>query len=139
MKLSTLERFADALMAKFALPGSASPEDQLKSVVANLVKEAGNTHWKRCVRDPAPVRWPPARCKARSRRIGFLCSNPSVSGWSVCRMHGARGGSQAGWEANAFKHGMRTAEAEAERREVRVLIREAREMLEPGECPYGAM
>src|SRR3546814_6019947 len=41
MDFSTLEDFGDALKAKFALPGSASPEDQLKPVVAELFKEIG--------------------------------------------------------------------------------------------------
>ena len=41
MKLTTLETFADALKAKFALPGTASPEDQLKPVVADLFVAAG--------------------------------------------------------------------------------------------------
>lgn len=41
MDLSTLEAFADALKSKFALPGSASPEDQLKPVVAELLRAAG--------------------------------------------------------------------------------------------------
>ena len=41
MNVSYLEIFADALKAKFSLPGSASPEDQLKPVVAELLKSAG--------------------------------------------------------------------------------------------------
>ncbi len=41
MNISFLEIFADTLKAKFSLPGSASPEDQLKPVVANLLKSAG--------------------------------------------------------------------------------------------------
>lgn len=41
MDLTSLESFADALKAKFSLPGSASPEDQLKPVVAELLKSAG--------------------------------------------------------------------------------------------------
>lgn len=44
MNLSELENFADALKTKFALPGSASPEDQLKPVVADLFKAAGATY-----------------------------------------------------------------------------------------------
>ncbi len=44
MKLSFLEIFADALKTKFSLPGSASPEDQLKPVVADLLKSAGNAY-----------------------------------------------------------------------------------------------
>jgi hypothetical protein len=41
MDISSLETFADALKAKFSLPGAASPEDQLKSPVAGLVSDAG--------------------------------------------------------------------------------------------------
>lgn len=41
MKLDALEAFADKLKAKFALPGAASPEDQLKPPVAELLVEAG--------------------------------------------------------------------------------------------------
>jgi hypothetical protein len=41
MDLGELETFADKLKAKFALPGSASPEDQLKPVVADLLTGAG--------------------------------------------------------------------------------------------------
>jgi hypothetical protein len=44
MQLSTLEAFAEALKTKFLLPGSASPEDQLKPVVADLLKSAGATY-----------------------------------------------------------------------------------------------
>ena len=44
MKLSDLQIFADALKAKFSLPGSASPEDQLKPVVADLLKSAGTAY-----------------------------------------------------------------------------------------------
>jgi len=41
MNLAELESFADKLKAKFALPGSASPEDQLKPVVADLLTGSG--------------------------------------------------------------------------------------------------
>jgi hypothetical protein len=41
MDLSTLEAFADELKIKFSLPGAASPEDQLKPAVANLLNSAG--------------------------------------------------------------------------------------------------
>jgi hypothetical protein len=44
MKLSTLETFAEALKAKFALPGAASPEDQLKPLVADLIVSAGTAY-----------------------------------------------------------------------------------------------
>lgn len=41
MNLSILEAFADALKVKWSLPGSASPEDQLKPPVADLLRSAG--------------------------------------------------------------------------------------------------
>ncbi|WP_430431852.1 N-6 DNA methylase [Oceanicaulis sp.] len=41
MDIHDLETFADALKAKFALPGAASPEDQLKPLVAELVVDTG--------------------------------------------------------------------------------------------------
>lgn len=44
MDIVILEAFADALKAKFALPGTASPEDQLKPVVADLLKSAGSLY-----------------------------------------------------------------------------------------------
>lgn len=42
MDVSSLQTFADTLRGKFSLPGSASPEDQLKPPVANLITETGN-------------------------------------------------------------------------------------------------
>ena len=41
VRIILLQSFADTLKAKFSLPGSASPEDQLKPVVADLLKSAG--------------------------------------------------------------------------------------------------
>lgn len=44
MDFSILEAFADALKAKFSLPGSASPEDQLKPLVGDLLTSAGSEY-----------------------------------------------------------------------------------------------
>jgi hypothetical protein len=44
MEISFLEVFADNLKAKFSLPGAASPEDQLKPAVADLLRSAGTTY-----------------------------------------------------------------------------------------------
>jgi len=41
LDIGDLETFADALKAKFALPGAASPEDQLKPEVAGLFVATG--------------------------------------------------------------------------------------------------
>ncbi len=43
MDFSSLETFAETLKGKFALPGSASPEDQLKEPVADLIEETGKS------------------------------------------------------------------------------------------------
>ena len=40
MDIAVLKGFADGLKAKFSLPGTASPEDQLKAPVAELLKDA---------------------------------------------------------------------------------------------------
>lgn len=66
------------------------------------------------------------RCTATPKRTGQPCRAPAVRGWRVCRFHGARGGSKAGREANAHKHGMRTAEAVAERKALNDLLRGCR-------------
>ena len=68
------------------------------------------------------------RCRAKSKRSQQRCKAPAVTGWDVCRMHGARGGSKPG-KANAnYKHGFRTKEAIAERRETAGLLRVVREL-----------
>jgi hypothetical protein len=43
MIVSALETFAELLKAKFTLPGSASPEDQLKAPVATAIETVGST------------------------------------------------------------------------------------------------
>ncbi|HEV7877946.1 type ISP restriction/modification enzyme [Bradyrhizobium sp.] len=43
MIITALETFADLLKSKFTLPGSASPEDQLKAPVATAIETAGST------------------------------------------------------------------------------------------------
>jgi len=50
------------------------------------------------------------RCTARSRRSGERCRSPAVRGWSVCRMHGARGGAPEGERNGNYRHGARTKE-----------------------------
>ena len=64
LDIGDLETFADALKAKFALPGSASPEDQLKPEVAALFVATGakygldrrNPDRKRICRENTKVR-----------------------------------------------------------------------------------
>lgn len=70
------------------------------------------------------------RCTAHSKRTGLPCGSPAVSGWSVCRMHGAGGGAPPGKLNGNYKHGGRTIETMALRAEIRDLVRESQELLE---------
>lgn len=61
--------------------------------------------------DPMQAANAAPRCKAKSKRTGQPCKNPAVRGWTVCRMHGARGGHKAGPTHPTWKHGARSQEA----------------------------
>jgi hypothetical protein len=69
------------------------------------------------------------RCRARSKRSGKPCRSPAVSGWGVCRMHGAGGGAPKGKENGNCRHGDRTAEAMATRCAIGELLRQSRSTL----------
>jgi hypothetical protein len=56
-----------------------------------------------------------------------------MRGKRVCRLHGARGGGPKGEENGTYHTGRYTAEAKAERRQVRMLIRELRHMIDSSE------
>ena len=51
----------------------------------------------------------------------------AVKGWTVCRFHGARGGAPKGKRHGNYRHGLFTEEAIAERRMLRVLLRQCRQ------------
>lgn len=75
---------------------------------------------------PMPASW---RCGARTR-AGKSCSAPAVRGKTRCRMHGGAPGSGAPkGNRNAVKHGLYTKGAIEERRQLRVLMRDARELM----------
>ena len=70
------------------------------------------------------------RCGARTR-FGGSCRSPAVHGKQRCRMHGgARGSGAPRANQNARKHGLFTKDAIAERRQIQVLLGEARKLLE---------
>jgi hypothetical protein len=68
------------------------------------------------------------RCRAHSKRTGEPCRAPAVTGWRVCRVHGAGGGHRAGPTHPSWKHGMRSREWVEMRRTVNELVRETREV-----------
>ena len=73
-----------------------------------------------------PVSAASQRCTATSKRTRLPCQAPAVTGWTVCRFHGARGGGPKGARNGAYRNGFHTAEAVAERRAVTALLRRAR-------------
>ena len=80
------------------------------------------------VRDTGPMLASP-RCGAKTRNSG-ACRSPAVRGRKRCRMHGGAQGSGAPRaNRNAHKHGLFTRDAIAERRQIRVLLGEARKLL----------
>ncbi len=74
------------------------------------------------MQSPLPMHQSP-RCTAHSKRTGNPCHNPAVRGWSVCRMHGARGGAPKGKRNGAYRHGGYTQEVLAASQYVRALVR----------------
>lgn len=76
-----------------------------------------------------------SRCSAKSKRSGQPCKNPSVRGWTVCRMHGARGGHGPGRANPSFKHGMRGQEWMEMRKAINDLVRAEREL--EGQIEWG--
>ena len=69
------------------------------------------------------------RCGAKTCS-GKPCKSPAVSGKKRCRMHGGAEGSGAPrGNRNALKHGLYTREAIAERKQVRLLIRQSRKLI----------
>jgi hypothetical protein len=78
---------------------------------------------ERLTREPLPLRLAP-RCLAKTR-AGSPCQRPSAKGKKRCKLHGGAEGSGAprGERNGAYRHGLRTQAAVAERRALRALIR----------------
>ncbi|MFL6799234.1 MAG: HGGxSTG domain-containing protein [Xanthobacteraceae bacterium] len=66
------------------------------------------------------------RCLARTRR-GGQCQSPAMLN-GRCRMHGGPSPGPPKGNKNAWKHGLYSAEAAADRRAVAELIRQARQL-----------
>jgi hypothetical protein len=69
------------------------------------------------------------RCKATSKRTGRRCLAPAVSGWKVCRFHGARGGAPSGPANGSYRNGQFTKQALASRAIVRRLLKQTNELM----------
>ena len=68
------------------------------------------------------------RCTAMAKSTRTTCQAPAVNGWSVCRMHGARGGAPSGSANGRWTGGGRTQDLERLRRAVATVARLARDL-----------
>jgi hypothetical protein len=66
------------------------------------------------------------RCSATSKRTGCRCRAPALRSKAVCRFHGGRAGAPKGTANGAWRHGGRSDEAIAMRRQFAELARKAR-------------
>lgn len=69
------------------------------------------------------------RCGAKTRS-GAPCRRIGNARNGRCILHGGRAGAPLGQRNGAWRHGGATNEAKAQRKAVRVLLREARKMLD---------
>lgn len=69
------------------------------------------------------------RCGATAKRTGQPCRAPAVTGWRVCRVHGAGGGQPPGPAHPNWCHGERSRAAMELRAMVNRLARECRDLL----------
>lgn len=74
------------------------------------------------------------RCSAKSKRTGLNCRSPAVKGYSVCRMHGARGGAPKGKNNGNFSKGLRSQEIKKLIKDNRRLITTVRDKIQKMEC-----
>ena len=72
------------------------------------------------------------RCRARCRVSKLPCRGPAMRGKAVCRLHGGKGGGPKGERNGAYRTGRYTAEAKAERRTARALMRQLKELIDAG-------
>jgi hypothetical protein len=70
------------------------------------------------------------RCHAKAKTSGNRCNAPAVTGWKVCRMHGAGSGAPTGSKNGAWKHGDRSGAAEVNRRNLMAFVRLIQDELE---------
>jgi hypothetical protein len=95
---------------------------------------AGNAPAESESRDCAytePPSKPPGPAKPRTHATDSWRNG--MRGKPVCRLHGGKGGGPRGERNGTYRTGRYTAEAKAERRQVRMLIRGLRQLMDSGE------
>ena len=69
------------------------------------------------------------RCNAKAKSTGQRCGNPAMKGKRVCYIHGGRSKGAPKGNKNAFNHGFYSAEAKAERRYIRMLLKWSKDLI----------
>ena len=69
------------------------------------------------------------RCSATSKRTRQPCQASAVTGWTVCRFHGARGGAPTGKRNGMYRHGLHTKKAAALNSRIADLQRKSRALM----------
>lgn len=69
------------------------------------------------------------RCGAKGKRTGLPCRAPAMKN-GRCRLHGGKSSGPPAGNKNALKHGEYTVEAIAERRYVKRLLRDSRNLMD---------
>lgn len=69
------------------------------------------------------------KCGARSKRTGQPCQQPAMAN-GRCRLHGGKSTGPPKGNKNALKHGHYTKKAIADRRYVRQLIKDSKELFD---------
>ncbi len=99
-----------AIVGNMSTPGGGSASEESRDVPMN----------SRFAMHDSP------RCSAMSKRTRERCRAPALTGWCVCRFHGARGGGPKGKRNGMYRHGRFRAEAVATRSAISALLRQAR-------------
>ena len=70
------------------------------------------------------------RCQAMAKSTGRRCGNPAMNGKKVCYIHGGKSTGAPKKNKNALKHGGYTAEAIERNYNLRMLLKQSKELIE---------
>ena len=76
-----------------------------------------------------PLPWLP-RCQAKCKKTGNRCRQPAMKNKRVCRYHGGKSPGAPKGNQNSLKHGLYTAKAIEDRKLIRKIISDSKEIIE---------
>jgi len=69
------------------------------------------------------------RCNAKAKSTGQRCGNAAMKGKRVCYIHGGKSPGAPKGNKNALKNGFYSAEAIVERRYIRMLLKQSKDLI----------